>query len=391
MRLLMLVAAAVLASCSAVNRNPLPESLLAAAEVPGFDHIRFWGDQVSPAIRTVIVEQYSQVRNAVSAGYPGLSTTRADFLAISGGGGDGAFAAGVLKGWSERGSRPVFEVVTGVSTGALAAPFAFLGPGEDGTLEELYTAYGDADIYSEQGILGLLGPAINDSAPLRRLIERYMTDQRLDQIAREYRNGRRLLVQTTNLDAQRPVVWDLSAVAASGRSDRRDMTVQILLASAAIPAVFPPVRIAVTAGDGRTYDELHVDGGVTSQLFFAPPQVRLAQFEAAAFGRPRSRTLHVLRNGKLRPDYKPAEEKVLALATRSIATLVKYQGLTDLRRLDRLSQENRGALRYTAIPDDFRAVPKSEFDKDYMRQLFDRGREVGRSGQWSDGPPALTY
>ncbi|WP_170181760.1 patatin-like phospholipase family protein [Phreatobacter stygius] len=383
-----LAAAALQAGCiTPAHRAVIPEGLLPSARVEAVRSARFWGDEVTPEIQLAIAEQYRQVRDAARAGTRVGSTGKADFLAISGGGADGAFAAGLLTGWSRSGNRPAFEVVTGVSTGALAAPFAFLGPDYDPQLAQIYTAYGDRDIFHDRGLLGLAGNGLYDPAPLRGLIRHYMTETVLDRIAVEYRLGRRLLVQTTNIDAQRPVIWDLSAICAGARPDRRDLVVNILLASAAIPAIFPPVRVTVLANDGRRYDELHVDGGVVAQVFFAPPQIRLADYEQATFGQTRSRTLYVIRNGRLQPAYDVTQENTMAVARRSIDTLTKYQGIADLSRLERLARIGRARLVYTAIPSGFNLRPASEFDRAYMRRLFEVGHDAGRSGAWMVGPP----
>jgi predicted acylesterase/phospholipase RssA len=385
---LILAIAVIMGGCIATrDRSAVPSTEIEAARVSGYSEIRFWGDEVTPTIEAVIRRQYHQVRQASLAGNPGASMRRADFLAISGGGGDGAYAAGFLTGWTRSGQRPHFEVVTGVSTGALAAPFAFLGPRYDEVLRDIYTRYGDTDLVVDRGILGFLGTSRYNTAPLKHVIEQYMTDDVLEAIAQEYAKGRRLLVQTTNIDAQRPVIWDLSAIAASRQPDRRDLIVRVLLASSAIPGVFPPVRIRVDA-DGRSYDELHVDGGVTAQLFFAPPRTRFARFEEMAFGGARERTLYVIRNGKLTPDYRPAEEGAFPLAVRSIATLTKYQGLSDLRRLDRIARETNARVLFTSIPPTFTKTARSEFDREYMGELFLVGEGMGQSGQaWRSRPP----
>lgn len=382
----------VLQGCVALEpRQPLPSALSVGARPEGFpDSIRFWGDAATPDLRAALTRQYGQLRNTAVGGRPTVAT-RADFLAISGGGGDGAYAAGLLRGWTERGTRPVFEVVTGVSTGALAAPFAFLGPAYDDSLAEIYTAYGDDDLYRSNGPLGLLGASMNDTAPLRLLIERYVTDDFLDRVAVEERLGRRLLVQTTNLDAQRPVIWDLTAIAAGDRSARRELFVRLLLASSAIPAVFPPQRIRVTAGDNRDYDELHVDGGVSSQVFFAPPQMRLEDIELQTFGHTRARTLYVVRNGKLGPEYQTSEEKTLSIATRSIAALIKGQSLADLGNLARAARASRTRFHYSAIPESFNGVADGNFDRRYMSQLYEVGRSVGRDGRWSQTSSASNF
>jgi predicted acylesterase/phospholipase RssA len=385
---LVIAIAVVLGGCLATSdRAAVPGIEIEAARVSGYGDIRFWGDEVTPTIEAIIRRQYRQVQQASLAGEPGASTRKANFLAISGGGGDGAYAAGFLTGWTRSGQRPHFEVVTGVSTGALAAPFAFLGSRYDEALRDIYTRYGDNDLVVDRGILGFLGASRYDTAPLKRLIEQYMTDDVLEAIAQEFAKGRRLLVQTTNIDAQRPVIWDLSAIAASQQPERRELIVRVLLASSAIPGAFPPVRIQVNA-DGRNYDELHVDGGVTAQILFAPPRTRFARFEQMAFGGTRERTLYVIRNGKLTPDYKLTEEGVFPLAIRSIATLTKYQGLSDLRRLDRIASETNARVLFTSIPPTFTKAAQSDFDRGYMGELFLVGEQMGLLGRaWRSGPP----
>lgn len=233
-----------------------------------------------------------------------------------------------------------------------------------------------------RGLLGVFSTGLNDNAQLRSIISKYMTERLLDEIATQYRLGRRLLIQTTNIDAQRPVIWDLSALSASDRPDRRELTINILLASAAIPAVFPPVRIKVQTPAGESYDELHVDGGVSAQLFFAPPNVRFGNFEREAFGRVRLRHLHVIRNGRLTPTYETTTERTIPLAKRAIETLVAYQGLADLYRLQAFARRGRAELSYVSIPQTFTQTPRSEFDKSYMLSLFEAGVQTGFAGEW---------
>lgn len=379
---------ALVAGCVAVeDRAAVPVDLAAAARIEHVKLARAWGDQTTPAMRALLDVQYHQTKAAVGSGRrPAEALTKADFLAISGGGADGAYAAGVLIGWSEKGGRPQFEVVTGVSTGALAAPFAFLGSRYDEELRQIYTLYGDGDIYTSLGLFGLAGNSLSDNAPLRALIGRYLTDHMIDEIAAEYRLGRRLLVQTTNIDAQRPVIWDLSAIAASGRPERRKLIIDILLASAAIPAVFPPVRIEVEAGGDRR-QELHVDGGTIAQLFFAPPEIRLGEYERRHFGHIRARRIHLIRNGRLYPQYATTQETTIAIARRAIETIIKYQAISDLTRIKNHATAAHAQLRFVAIPAEFTAAPKTEFDRDYMQRLFEVGRQVGRKGIWSADPP----
>ena len=380
------VAATCLSGCAELDaRRAPPVAMVDTVHPIGNSQVRSWGEEVSPEVATAVAEQYREVRRAASADGRRETLLHADFLVISGGGSDGAYAAALLKGWTERGTRPEFEVVTGVSTGALAAPFAFLGYAYDDVLAEIYETHGDADLYTSNGPFGLIGPALEDTAPLKRLIEHYVSDAVIDAISAQGRNGRRLLVQATNIDAQRPVVWDLTAIASSGRVDRRDLLVTVLLASSAIPAVFPPQRIAVSGDDGQVYDELHVDGGTTAQIFFTPPELRLGDYERAGFGHGRTRTLFAIRNGKIGPEYEVTEEATVPLATRAIATLVKGQTLAELEALDRTAHDHRALFLYSAVPQSFHATKTGTFDPAYMTKLYEAGRAAGRADLWAGG------
>ena len=383
-RLSLVVMCSFLTSCVGASRSaPLPYSALNTTHIAEFGLIRFWGDETSPEISSYVDTQFEQVRASGCR----RCTKEANFLALSGGGADGAFAAGMLNGWSQHGNRPVFEVVTGVSTGSLAAPFAFLGQRYDTALQEVYTQISDKDIYINKGVFALAGPSLYDNAPLRNLIMKLVTENLLDEISREHLRGRRLLVQTTNIDAQRPVIWDMGAIAASHSKERRTLFVNILLASAAIPVIFPPVSIKVRSGD-RVYDELHVDGGVTSQITFGPPGLDLNRAERTAFGAPRIKNLYVIRNGKIEPEYMAVDQSAPDLAKRAVGTMVKYQTLSNIRNLYTRARAAHINLSFVSIPEAFSEVPKSEFDSIYMVRLFDFGLQMGRRGEfWRHVPP----
>ena len=211
----------------------------------------------------------------------GVSATRR-FLAISGGGDDGAFGAGLLVGWSDRGDRPEFDMVTGVSTGALSAPFAFLGRAYDPQLKAVYTATSASDIFEKRApLLGAIaGDALTDNAPLRQMISRNLDDEMLRRIAEEYRKGRLLFILTTNLDQGRPVIWNIGSIASSNHPKARELIIEVLLASTSIPVVFPPVMLDVTVS-GERYQEMHVDGGTIAQAFLYPPRYRSGQRRCA--------------------------------------------------------------------------------------------------------------
>ncbi len=203
----------------------------------------------------------------------------ANYLALSGGGADGAFGVGMLVGWTEAATRPEFDVVTGISTGAMIAPFAFLGSSYDRTLKEAYTTHEPWTIVREGGLSTILGEAaLVDNSLLVGLIDQYVTPEVLSAVAREYRRGRRLYIGTTELDAQRPVVWDMGAIAIQGDANALRLFRKVLIASTSIPSVFPPVLFSVHR-DGSTYDEMHVDGGVTREVFLFPGQFDLRKFD----------------------------------------------------------------------------------------------------------------
>lgn len=369
------------------RRDAVPAALVETAQIPGFEGVRYWGDELTPQFQNAITDLYEQIkRNAASGTGPDF-LHEANFIAISGGGDNGAFASGLMKGWTARGDRPVFEAVTGVSTGALAAPFVFLGPAHDPDLADIYLNNGSAQLYTSRGLYGLLGNSLESTAPLEALIRHYATDAFLDEVAAQAKLGRRLLVATTDLDAQRPMIWDLTAVAGSKRPERRELFVKILLASSAVPGVFPPVMFQVRGSDGKTYTELHADGGVTAQVVFVPPEAQLAAEEDKIFGSTRKRTLWIIRNGKLGPEYAPTRDRLFALAARGVLTMVKYQVLSDLRILAREMSAGKASFRYQAIPQVFDSIRTSHFDPAYAKALFECGVEVGRAGHWRTDVP----
>jgi predicted patatin/cPLA2 family phospholipase len=362
-------------------RTAAPIPVNASVIVEGYSSIRARADVVNNDVEQAVAQQYQQILTR-----HGKNSTQArsvDFLAISGGGADGAFAAGFLNGWSQSGTRPQFEVVTGVSTGALVAPFAFLGKDYDRQLKKIFTQLTDADVYVSKGVFGVIGESILDPAPLRNLIEGVLTDPFLDALAVEYGLGRLLLVQTVDVERQVPYIWNLTKIAATAKSDRRRLITDILLASSAIPGAFPPVRINVVV-DGQQIEELHVDGGLAAQVFFAPAGLDLRQHETKHFGGPRKQRLYLIRNGKLTPETLPTQPKTLELAKRAISTLIKYQSIEDIYRIQNSFGRTGLECHVASIPPSFSAPLNSEFDQDYMRALYKTGYAVGLgSSRWA--------
>lgn len=295
--------------------------------------------------------------------------------------------AGVLCGWTASGNRPVFKVVTGISTGAADGTLCVPGKRYDKPMREVYTSVDQKDIAVFQGYFALLhSDSAYDTSPLVKLAEKYFTPKMLEDIAAEHRKGRRLLIGTTNLDAGRPVVWDIGAIACSGRKDRVELFRKVLLASSAIPAAFPPVYLKVKGADGKEYEEMHVDGGVTREMFLLPSEVRVYEIRDQ-HGVQRNSHLHVIRNAHYGPDHKVVNAKVADIAARSIATLIKSQAGGDLWSLYYEARENKMSYSVTSIPHHFLDDSKSMFDQKYMSRLFDLGYKAGTDGTaWRSKP-----
>ena len=282
-----------------------PQQVYQLATVPGYsDDIRFFGDQTPPQLQRMITQVQQQISARVAREGKVPNGGAADVLTLSGGGPDGAYGAGLLNGWSQRGGRPEFQLVTGISTGSLIAPLAFVGPSQNCELERLYTNLSTDDILVEAIADAIFGNrlGLTDSSALGDRIAEVLHDGMIDRIAAEHKKGRRLWVGTTNMDAQRPVVWDIGAIASTDNPGRRKLMRDILLASASIPGVFPPVEIIVEAPGGR-FAEMHLDGGVTRQIFFLPVQVKLNETSLNRQGALRPGTVYALRNTKLDPSY----------------------------------------------------------------------------------------
>jgi predicted acylesterase/phospholipase RssA len=310
-------------------------------------------------------------------------------LVLSGGGAYGAYSAGVLAGWTETGTRPQFDVVTGVSTGALVATLAFLGPDQDAALKRFYTSVSDKDVFARNTYLAaLFSDSFRDSKPLANLIEWIVDKKIMAAIAAEHAKGRRLYVGTTHLDARRLVVWDMGEIATRGRPQDLALFRQVLLASASIPGFFPPVPIQVDI-DGKPAEELHVDGGVTASLFFRSPHVAADQLKRLGDRPLEASNLYIVVAGKLYADPGCVERRLLPIATDSISALLYSQGRGDLFQLYALALATGMNYRMTSIPMDL-DVPRdaTSFDPKVMGWLYEQGRQQANSGRlWRTTPP----
>jgi hypothetical protein len=294
-----------------------------------------------------------------------------DFIALSGGGSNGAFTAGLMKGWSETGERPDFEVVTGVSTGALAAPFVFLGSDYDDELAEAYTGGAAVGLLQPQGIGALFGSGIYRPEPLRALVEHYVDADLLRAVAAEYAKGRVLLIATTDLDSQRGVSWDLGAIATQGTPEALELFRNVLVASASIPGAFPPVLIQ-SDNAGLEFEEMHVDGGVTTP-FLAVPETLWSFREPS--GTLRAARFHVVINGRTNPGFEITRDTPQGVLGRSIDILLRAAMITTLAGNRAFADTNDLFFRYAALPDDSQASAL-DFSVESMTAVY----EVGRKG-----------
>lgn len=387
--------ALVASGCTTVLvRNPVPEESIETAAPYGISGsiYRVWGDEIGEDPSALLVENRVGILREVqadrlAAGRPIQET----YLALSGGGPDGAFGAGLLDGWSERGDRPEFTVVTGISTGAILALYAFLGPEYDATLREIYTTYTTDQLLSPAIFDALLGgTAIADASGYRALIDRYIDDAIVEKLAAEAARGRVLLIGTTNIDASRPVTWNITGIAASGHPSAKRLIRDVVQASSAIPAAFPPVLIPVTLPSGRRYDEMHVDGGATQQVMLFAPEVPMKRIDDA-LGAEIDRTVYVVMNNKLDKRYEPVRPRLAAIAARSASSLLGGAGGGDIYKIYAVAARDEMKLNVLAIPKSFDLEASEPFDPVYMSALYKLGREIGVEGpKWSPTPPDFT-
>lgn len=341
-------------------RTPFTAEDDALATIPGMPEVRFWADSTADFEKA-------------------LPDKPGPWLALSSGGEDGAFGAGLLAGLSAAGKRPDFSVVTGVSTGALLAPFAFAGPKYDEAMRDAYTKITSADIFE----VGGTPESFVDTWPLKELIAKEFTPAMLADIAAEYRRGRRLFVITTNLDAERSVIWNMGAIAAHGGDEALKLFRTVLLASSSIPGAFPPVLIDVES-NGKRFAEMHVDGGAGGQFFVAPAQLMAA---TADYRLPAS-ALYIFVDSGLQPDFQVVQRTTSSILTQTVGMAVKVDTRLMLDRAYMVAKRSSVGFNVASIPPNFSAPSRGAFDPDYMRALFQAGYDQGKGdAPFATAPP----
>lgn len=323
------------------------------------------------------------------AAKPPILPKKRTTLAVSGGGAYGAYCAGYLYGWTQTGTRPTFDVVTGISTGSLVAALAFIGPEMDEALKTEYTTLSSKDIYRQKNILlSLTSDSLADNTPLYERIKALATDENIEKIAAAHRAGRRLYVGTTNLDSSRPIVWDMGAIANMDSPCKRELFCKILLASAAIPGFFPPTEIPVTV-DGQPFVERHVDGGISQAIFVRPPWIPPADREDPIKSSLYGSDMYLLVAGKLFADPVHVRPRALSVAGHSVSSLIYSQTRDELVRLYFATATAGINFHMSAIPDDFKAPTSATgFDPVEMTRMFNEGVcQAKCSTPWRLTPP----
>ncbi len=362
-----------LTGCASGERAAYSSTIAASARVEGFSNVRTYADK-------------SLSLPNETDWLPSVKKSQLNYLVISGGGAGGAFTVGALEAWTDRGDRPAFDIVSGVSTGALIAPFAFLGPKYDGILVDLYTS-GVAEKLADPYPLasGILRESLLKQGPLRSMVERYITRDVMKEIAAEHRKGKRLVVLTSNLDSQRPVIWNLGAIADSERSDALALLQDVLIASASIPGIYPAVLIKAKA-DGKLIEEMHSDGGSTSQ-FLSMPEGWMANADRLQLAKDHKLNMYIIVNNALMPEFSTTKNKTFAVIARAYAQLIKAQTRSALIATYGYAQKNGIRFQVASIDAQIAYDARNPFGTNYMRAVYHLAQEKMRSNSlWRDKP-----
>ena len=390
-RCVAMLAVVALGGCAILPRNAVPPELSGDAVIPGMPEVRAPAGQPSPAMASDLARSFEQESPAE---FPRGPDGRVHYahLALSGGGPNGAFGAGFLSGWTKTGQRPVFKIVTGVSTGALMAPFAFLGPQYDDMLREFYTNTSSRNIFRLLSIIPafLGGESFASTEPLNALIADQVTPELLREVAQAHNGGRRLYIGTVDLDSQRFLVWNMGLIATSGQPGALELFRKVMLASSSVPVAFPPVYFDVEA-QGERYDEMHVDGSVGAGVFYDGGVFSFSAARAAAAGPPGREEIYIVHNGSLLPIGEPTTRSVRAIALRVFDSAGKASSVGDLFRIYTRAQHEGAGYHWITIPERPEVASREVFDSRVMTALYDLGVRTATAGPiWFTAPPGLS-
>jgi hypothetical protein len=389
-RSLLVCAALCLGGCGILPRNAVPIDLMREAVIPGMPDVRAPAGWPSAAMARDLEQSFSQERRT---DFPVAAdgTVHYAHLALSGGGPNGAFGAGFLNAWTKTGKRPVFKIVTGVSTGALMASFAFLGPQYDDALKDFYTTTASRNVFRVLSIIPQLlgGESLADTGPLRGLIAQTVDAGFLQKIAEEHAHGRRLYVGTVDLDSQRFIIWNMGLIAQKGTPESLALFRQVLLASSSIPVAFPPVFFNVDAG-GQRYDEMHVDGSVAAFVFYSGGVFSFRDARVAADRATATEDIYVIHNGQLLPRPETTSRSLRSIAIRVFDSAGKSAVVGDLFRIYAVAVREHSGYNWVTIPDGVEITGNEIFDPEKMSELYDLGYQKGLEGPtWLTTPPGL--
>lgn len=372
-RLMVIFMLVIPAGCLAPDRIVYAPQAAAMASVEGFGDIRTYAD----ATGNLPEER---------AWLPVPKSMEINYLAVSGGGSGGAFGVGVLKAWSDRGDRPVFDIVSGVSTGALIAPYAFLGSAYDKPLVDLYIGGIAKELVAVDFLpQALLGASFLKQEPLRAMVERYLTRDVMARIAAEHRKGRRLLVLTSNLDSQRAVIWNMGAIALSGRPDALKLFQDVIIASASIPGLFPAVLIKARSGN-QSFEEMHSDGGSASAILTFP-EGWMAGPEVGAWPKGHKLNMYIIVNNALIPEFSATRNNTFSVMARANSSLIKSQARSALLATYGYAQKNGFRFRVASIDTQVPYKVTDPFNTDYMRAVYRLGyAEMANGSLWKERP-----
>jgi len=381
---LLLAALLLLSGCGSLPRNPVPADDVNAAVIPGLPYVRSFAGKAHTHLQADLIESYRQESRKVFPLRPD-GTVHYSHLLVSGGGANGAFGAGLLSGWSQTGERPVFKIVTGISTGALIAPLAFIGSDQDETLKRVYTTTRSSDIYAAGSRMAMLrqllfGEAIADTGPLARMIAGSVDEAFVSRVAQAHREGRRLYIGSTDLDSRRFVVWNMGLIALSDHPGKVALFRKVMLASASIPVVFPPVLFDVEA-NGKVFDEMHVDGAVIANLFFTGGVVSPHRARQAAGSPPARDDIYVIHNGQLVPTHTtPVSRNIGSISARVVDTAARAGVIGDIYRVYTITRRERGRFTWVTIPNELVLQGEELFDPVAMTALYEVGLRKGLDG-----------
>ncbi|ENJ5959044.1 patatin-like phospholipase family protein [Vibrio parahaemolyticus] len=353
-----------------VSENNYKAVMLAGVSTE--EPLRFWASEKPNFL-------YSEKDNSTPLA---VASEEFNMLALSGGGVNGAYGAGVLMGLAQTGQLKDYSVVTGISAGALIAPFVFVGGDALPKMKSVMLNLDDAAVLGKKKILNtVIKDAFTDGENFYDLIEDAYPNSMIEQIAEQHRNGKRLFIGTTHFDSGELMIWNVGAIANSELPTKVSLIHQVLAASSSIPGLFPPQFINVEY-EGQRYEELHVDGGLAAQVFFNPSNFNY-QLVAQALGVKRKPQLDVIRNGLLKVPYKSVHDKGIALLSKSVSSLTLAQARGDLYRMKYISEANNIDMKVTYIDKDFSNAKQSKdmFDKNYLLTIYDYGYKKASEGQ----------